>query len=63
MSPFQKDLDVELDDTVRHDDELIGRSNMPPLTRGPMQRSKRIRTPRRNGHNGMQRRRNKRVDW
>lgn len=66
MSPMNRDLDVGSDEVLVYDedDSEVGRVASPAVTRGPMQRSKRIRAGRRrNDHNGMQRRRNKRVNW
>ena len=51
-------------DALDHDDPLDPkRSSLGPVTRSPVQRTKRIRTQRRNTANGIQRRRNKRISW
>jgi len=63
MSPTNQNLELILEDFEDHEHEDSQRDGQHSVHRGPMQRSKRIRTPRRNSINGMQRRRNKRMDW
>jgi len=62
MSPTNDQLNLDHDELETHDAEDNKRGGQ-PSQRNRLQRSKRIRTPRRNSINGMQRRRNKRIDW
>ena len=64
MSPTNRSLDFEYQDVVEMYEEQDDQTPTHQVPNTPMNRSKRIRSgPRRNGHNGMQRRRNKRVMW
>jgi hypothetical protein len=64
MSPTNRSLDFEYEDVVEMYEQEEDRTPTHQVPHTPMNRSKRIRSgPRRNGHNGMQRRRNKRVMW
>lgn len=64
MSPKNSNLDLDRTEPDEPDVFELKRLSMPAVSRGPMQRSKRIRTLRRgNSSIGMERRRNKRINW
>ena len=64
MSPTQNNPDFEKPELVDEDRFDTRNPGSDAFTRNTIQRTKRIRSARRtNTANGMQRRRNKRIDW